>query len=92
MIARLVGAMPVLGSTVIPALVLLSLRFFLKPHPAPPVLPRPVVRCDCCPSHRRGVRVSRIVRRLDAEWKRYRRPTGYLSPAWTVQPREVVTR
>ena len=78
--------------TVLPAVLAVSLLLFLKPGPAPAALPLPVVRCGCCASHRRGVRVSRIVRRLNAEWKRYRRPVGWQSPEWTVQPREVVTR
>jgi hypothetical protein len=86
-IARLLETAPIWGSTIAPAVVVVSLLLFIRPKPAPAVLPRPVVRCDCCPAHRRGVRASRIVRRLEGEWARRPRPTGYSSPLFTV-PRE----
>jgi hypothetical protein len=76
-IARLVDALPILGSTVFPAAVLLALGVLFQPQS--------VNR----PRHRHGVRCTRVIRRLEAERARYRRPTGFASPAWTVQPREV---
>jgi hypothetical protein len=42
-------------------------------------------------AHRHGVRATRVIRRLEQERARYRRPIGWQSPAWTVQ-REAVTR
>ena len=66
---------PVLIATVAPVLVLLPLAVFCQP-----IMPA---------RHRDGVRATRIVRRLSAERARVHRPTGWESPAWTVQPREV---
>lgn len=77
MIARLLDAAPIWGSTIAPAVVLLAIGVLLQPGSVHP------------PRHRDGVRATRIVRRLEAERARYRRPTGYASPLFTV-PREAV--
>ncbi|MEO3922668.1 hypothetical protein ABGB07_02115 [Micromonosporaceae bacterium B7E4] len=75
MIARLIDTAPIWGSTIAPAVLLLGLGILLQPNSVHP------------PRHREGVRATRIVRRLEAERGRYRRPTGFQSPLFTV-PRE----
>jgi hypothetical protein len=74
-IARLVETAPIWGSTIAPAVVLLAIGIFFQPGSVHP------------PRHREGVRATRIVRRLQAEYARRPRPTGYASPLFTV-PRE----
>ena len=71
--------------TVAPAAFWLAVAMLLRPDPAPSALPGPASRCGCCPAHHNGVRVQRIVRRLESERRRTPRPIGWQSPAWTVE-------
>jgi hypothetical protein len=73
-----VAAQPWFLATIAPVLPLLILALAYQPHSVHQ------------PQHRHGVRATRVMRRLAAERKRARpRPTGWQSPAWTVQ-RELV--
>ena len=80
MIARLIDAMPILGSTVIPALVLAWIRYILRPQGGTRWLgTQPLPVRDLC-------------RRLEREWRAHPEWTDYRTSEWTVQPREAVTR
>jgi hypothetical protein len=65
--------------TIAPAIPLLILAVAFQPKPLFPG------------RHYIGVRATRIIRRLRAEYARKPIPTGWQSPAWTVS-REAVTR
>ncbi|MDG4791887.1 hypothetical protein O7626_39425 [Micromonospora sp. WMMD1102] len=79
MMQTLIDALPILGATVIPALVLLAIGYVLRPQGGDRWLsPRPVP-------------VRELTRRLDREWRAHPEWTALLlgrdgHQAWTVRP------
>jgi len=71
---------PVLIATVAPALLLLAVAHAFRPQGG---------RGELRWMSRQRVPAAVLIAKLTAERDAQRRPTGWQSPAWTVQPREV---